>query len=55
MPGVYGVNMSQPECNDMETIFRCTVDRGIPLLGLRREAAEEALRQGRDLHHKVNC
>jgi hypothetical protein len=49
MDGVYAVNMSQPECNDMERIFQHTVDKGIALVGLRREAAEEALRQGRDL------
>ena len=39
--GVYGINMSQPECNDMETIYRATVDRGIPLLGFSRARAEQ--------------
>ncbi len=29
---LYGINMSQPEYNDMEIIYRNTVDRGIPLL-----------------------
>jgi hypothetical protein len=55
MRGVYAINMSQPEYNDMETIFRHTVDRGIKILGLARDAAEEALRQGRDLHGNVHC
>ena len=31
-PYLYGVNMSQPHLNDMEVIFRATVDRGVPLL-----------------------
>jgi hypothetical protein len=29
---LYGINMSQPEYNDMEIIYRNTVDKGIPLL-----------------------
>jgi hypothetical protein len=41
LEGVYGINMSQPECNDMETIYRATVDRGIPLLGFSRARAEQ--------------
>jgi hypothetical protein len=48
--GLYAINMSQPEYNDMESIFRNTVDKGIKLLGLPRPAAEEALRAGRRLH-----
>ena len=53
--GFHGVAMSQPEYNDMETIFRHTVDRDIPLLGLARSAAEKALARGRDLHGNVHC
>ena len=52
---LYAVHLSQPECNDMERIFRHTVDKGIPLIGLKREAAEEALDRGRDLHGRVHC
>lgn len=55
MPGVYAVQMSQPEYNDMEKIFANTVDKGIPLLNLQRDAAEQALQQGRDLHGRVHC
>lgn len=40
LPNVYGINMSQPDYNDMETIYRTTVDRGIPLLGFSRPYAE---------------
>ena len=31
MKGLTGVNMSQPHLNDMEEIYRCTIDRGIHL------------------------
>jgi len=34
MTGLTAINMSQPECNDMETILRHTVDKGIKLIGL---------------------
>jgi hypothetical protein len=53
--GLHAVNMSQPECNDMEEIFRQTVDRGINLIGLPRAGVEEALRRGRPLHGRVHC
>jgi hypothetical protein len=55
MRGVYGVNLSQPECNDMEIVYRHTVDRGIPLLSLARGAAQDALARGRDLRGRVHC
>ena len=48
-------NVTQPALNDMETIFRHTVDRGINLLGLETEAAEQALGRGRPLHGRVHC
>jgi len=34
LDGLTAVQISQPECNDMETIFQHTVDKGIPLIGL---------------------
>jgi hypothetical protein len=33
LDGLYGINMSQPECNDMEKIYKNTVDKGIKILG----------------------
>ncbi|HSV99872.1 MAG TPA: hypothetical protein VLI39_06850 [Sedimentisphaerales bacterium] len=39
----------------MEAIFRNTVDRGIHLLGLEREAADQAFGRGRPLHGRVHC
>ncbi|MBN1878138.1 MAG: hypothetical protein JXA33_28210 [Anaerolineae bacterium] len=49
------VNLSQPEYNDMERIFAHTVDKGIPIVGLKKVAAEAALAGGRDLHGRVHC
>ncbi|MFH1571570.1 MAG: hypothetical protein ABIL09_26505 [Gemmatimonadota bacterium] len=55
MYGVNAVNLSQPEYNDMETIFRHTVDRGLQIIGLQRQAAEAAVAEGRDLRGRVHC
>lgn len=55
MPGVRAINLSQPHLNDMEAIFRSTVDRGINLLDLGRSAATAALARGRDLRGRVHC
>jgi hypothetical protein len=53
--GVYAVHMSQPEYNDMERIFSNTIDKGIVLIGMRRETAEHAVSQGRALGGRVHC
>jgi hypothetical protein len=53
--GLHAINLSQPELNDMEHVYRHTVDRGIKLLGLKREAADAALAAGRDLAGQVHC
>ncbi|MBN1506883.1 MAG: hypothetical protein JW955_08555 [Sedimentisphaerales bacterium] len=55
LAGVHAFNVTQPHLNDAETVFLNTVDRGIQLLGFDRQAAEQALRQGRDLHGNVHC
>jgi hypothetical protein len=52
--GLHAINLSQPGLNDMEKIFTNTVDRGINLIGLDREAAEAALGRGRDLRGRVH-
>jgi len=54
MEGIYAINMSQPQYNNMETIFTATVDRGIKLLQLEKEAANAAVASGRELHGGVS-
>lgn len=54
MAGLTGIQMSQPDYNDMDRIFTHTVDRGLPLTGFNRKAAEAALAGGRDLHGLVH-
>ena len=54
MEGLHAINLSQPDYNDMEAIYRATVDRGVVLIGLARSAAEKALDEGRDLRGKVH-
>ena len=49
MPGVYAVNMAQPELNDLRTMYGHTVDKRIHLIGLETGAARQALLDGRDL------
>ena len=52
--GLYAINLSQPHLNDMEEIYRQTVDRGIQIFGFSREYAERALQAGRPLHGNMH-
>ncbi|MBW7864360.1 MAG: hypothetical protein GX580_17610 [Candidatus Hydrogenedens sp.] len=53
MEGVHAVNLGQPEMNDLETVLRHTVDRGVNLLNLPRAMAETAVANGRPLRGRV--
>ena len=55
MRGVYAVNVTQPEHNDLQTIFRNTIDKGINLIGLEGGAAEQGLREHRDFRGRAHC
>jgi hypothetical protein len=55
MDNLYAINLSQPEYNDMETIYANTVDQGIKIIGLNCSAGEESLAQGRNLRGQVHC
>jgi hypothetical protein len=55
MDNLYAINMSQPEYNNMETIYASIVDRGIKIVGLNRGAGEQAIEQGRALRGQVHC
>jgi len=54
MDGVWAFNLTQPELNDMNRIFRNTIDQGIPIVGLPLHAVEKAVNEGRDLHGLVH-
>lgn len=41
IPDLTGINMSQPHLNDMEKIYRNTVDKGIPILGFNSQWAQK--------------
>ena len=41
LDGLYGVQMSQPQYNDMEVIYKNTVDKGIKLLSFKKDVAEK--------------
>jgi hypothetical protein len=53
--GLNAVNMSQPELNDLNKIFEHTVAKGINLIGLEQQIADQALAEGIDLHNRVHC
>jgi len=53
MTGLTAIQLSQPHLNDMETIYRNTVDKGIALIGLDHAEAARALAAGRDLRRLV--
>ena len=54
IPKLYGVNLSQPEYNDMETIYRNTVDRGIPIIGFNAARAEEDVGRENGFRHLMS-
>ena len=54
LPGLYGINMSQPHLNDMETVYRNTVDKGIKLLAFNRKTAEAHLPREGGFHHNLS-
>jgi hypothetical protein len=55
MDRMCAIALSQPHLNEMETIYRNTVDKGIKLLDFSREYAEKTLAAGRNLHGCVHC
>lgn len=55
MRGISCIAMSQPHLNDMEVIYRHTVDKGIKLINFVPDAAAAALARGRNLRGQVHC
>ena len=55
LPGLFGVNLSQPHLNDMESVYRSLVDRNIKLVGFNRETALcDQSREG-GFHGQIHC
>ena len=48
------INLSQPELNDMEKIYRATVDREKIIIGMPAAEIERAGREGRPLYGRVH-
>lgn len=53
-PKLHGINMSQPELNDMEKIYRHTVDSGIPLLGYSLSRAQRDIGRAGAFSHLLS-
>ncbi len=53
--GLFTVNLSQPEYNDMEKIYVGTVDKGKTIFSLPLKTGIEAVKSGRKLHGLVHC
>jgi hypothetical protein len=53
--GLSVINLSQPECNDMEIIYQNTIDKGILIIGLPSAAVKKAVLSGRNLRGRVHC
>ncbi|MDY3920380.1 MAG: hypothetical protein SOZ59_15535 [Candidatus Limivivens sp.] len=53
--GISGINMSQPDWNDMEVIYRNTIDKGLIIIGMPEPEVVRAREAGRPLHGLVHC
>ena len=54
LEGLYAFNMSQPQYNDMEKIYRATADRGIKIIGFRGDRAREDVGRHGAFHHNLH-
>ena len=54
MRGLTGIQMSQPEYNDMKKVLALTIERGVALLGLPPQTARELLDAGVDFRSLVH-
>ena len=55
MPKLYGINMSQPQYNDMEKIFKNTVDKGIKILGFNSKWIPKLENRPEKFNHNMNA
>ncbi|MBQ8407794.1 MAG: hypothetical protein IJY39_02905 [Clostridia bacterium] len=54
LPELYGINMSQPEYNDMEKIYKNTVDKGIKIFAFQKKQAEDDIGRAGGFHGNVH-
>ena len=54
LPGLSGINMSQPHLNDMESIYQNTVDKGLKILAFKPDVAARDLARPGGLRHNVS-
>ncbi len=55
IPELTAINMSQPHLNDMEVIYKNTVDKGIKILAFSREVAEKDLKRNGGFHSNMHA
>ncbi len=51
---LYGINISQPHLNDMEVIYKNTVDKGISILGFDKERAIQDVTRANRFNHRLS-
>ena len=54
IPKMYGINMSQPQYNDMEKIYKNTVDKGLKILSFKADRAQADLPREGGFHHNLS-
>jgi len=55
MTGLNAIAMSQPDYNNMEVIYKNTVDKGIQLICFSKEEAMKAASEGRSFYGNIQC
>ena len=54
IPKLYGINLGQPHYNDMEVIFKNSVDKGIKVLGFTKKSFEELKDRPTGYNHSLH-
>lgn len=54
IPDLYGINMSQPQYNDMEKIYRNTVDKGLKIINFNADRAKADVVRDGAFHHNLS-
>ena len=54
LPGLFGINLSQPEYNDMEKIYQNSVDKGICILGFHPTRAKQDVTRPGGFGHRLS-